>query len=81
MSPEVYMCYLISVKRGDFRQLTRVWKSEFRTYETAVHFNGMKNRMKDIRKKHRTSEWSNFNVEKLLDFISEHLYWGKDEEH
>jgi len=79
MSPEVYMCYLISVRHGSFKNLTLRWKREFKTYEDAVAFQNVKRGMQEIRKTKGTNNWNNFNVEQLLNFITEYLYWENNE--
>jgi hypothetical protein len=79
MSPEVYMCYLISVRHGDFKQLIRRWNSEFKTYDDEAKFRAWKNKMVTLRRTHKSDSWSNFNVERLFNFVREHLYWGEDE--
>jgi hypothetical protein len=77
MSPEVYMCYIISTKSENFKQLIRRWNSEFGGYSDKSGFRVWKNKMITIRRKHKTNDWSNFNVRKLFDFINEHIYWEK----
>ena len=76
MSPEVYMCYLINVRHGDFRRLAHEWSSEF---ESKVNFRAWKNKMTNIRRTHKSSDWANFNISLLFNFINEHLHWEKDE--
>lgn len=78
MSPEVYMCYLINVRHGDFKRLIDEWNGEFKTHNE-LSARSWKNKMMNIRRTHKSSDWSSFNVSLLFDFINNHLYQGKDE--
>lgn len=78
MIPEVYMCYLINVKHGNFKRLVRQWNNELKTYDNTIKFRTMKNKVQEVRKKQDTKDWSNFSVERLLSFINSHIYFGKD---
>ena len=75
MNPEVYMCYLINVRHGNFKNLVVRWNREFKTYEDAVMFQTVKRGMQEIIKNKSDNNWGNFNVEQLLNFINNHLYW------
>jgi hypothetical protein len=79
MNPEVYMCYLINVRRGNFKKLVISWNKEFKMYKDIATFQMVKKGMREIRKNKPDSDWSNFNIEQLLDFINNYLYWKSDE--
>ena len=75
MNPEIYMCYLLNAKYGNFKRLAIKLNTEFKTYKDIVVVRNISKKMSGVRKRHQNTTWNNFNVESLLEFINEYLCW------
>lgn len=76
MSPEIYMCYIISTKK-EFKDVVRIWRSEFKAYYQARDVTMIGTTINDIRRI-KKSDWNNFDLQKLLKFMDKHLRWTDD---